>query len=117
MNKKTLTLLVGAIAIIAVAFQSCQPQESELKQVYLDLPTVPEEYFQGANNHIPTLGRVLFYDRQLSINNSVACASCHKQALGFADNVALSRGFENTLTTRNSMPIQNLQGFFFGNDP
>jgi cytochrome c peroxidase len=40
-----------------------------------------------------TLGRVLFYDKTLSINNTVACASCHKQNLAFADNRALSLGF------------------------
>lgn len=28
-----------------------------------------------------TLGRVLFYDKILSINNSIACGSCHKQSL------------------------------------
>lgn len=63
-------------------------------------------------NSRETLGRILFYDNSLSLNNSVSCASCHKQALAFSDNVAFSVGFENVLTTRNSMPIQNVsQGF------
>ena len=26
-----------------------------------------------------TLGRVLFYDKNLSVNNSISCGSCHKQ--------------------------------------
>jgi cytochrome c peroxidase len=26
-----------------------------------------------------TLGRVLFYDKTLSVNNTVACASCHRE--------------------------------------
>ena len=30
-------------------------------------------------------GRVLFYDKHLSIDNSTACESCHHQELGFAD--------------------------------
>ena len=25
-----------------------------------------------------TLGRVLFYDKNLSLNNTIACASCHR---------------------------------------
>ncbi len=54
------------------------------------------------------LGRVLFYDKQLSVNNTVACASCHKQQFAFADNVAGSRGFEGRITDRNSMAIQDL---------
>lgn len=54
-----------------------------------------------------TLGRVLFYDTKLSINNTISCGSCHKQALGFADNVAASIGFSDRVTPRNSMSIQN----------
>src|SRR5687768_9705883 len=37
------------------------------------------------SNHIATLGRVLFYDVNLSADNSVSCASCHQQHLAFAD--------------------------------
>lgn len=56
-----------------------------------------------------TLGRVLFYDKQLSKNNTISCASCHQQEFSFDDNVALSKGFDNGLTTRNSMAILNLR--------
>lgn len=45
------------------------------------------------SNAALTLGRVLFYDPQLSLNNAVACASCHKQELAFSDGVASSPGF------------------------
>ncbi len=51
---------------------------------------------------------MLFYDKSLSINNSVSCGSCHKQSIAFSDNKAFSRGFENFQTTRNTPPIQNL---------
>ncbi|MEZ4966832.1 MAG: cytochrome c peroxidase [Saprospiraceae bacterium] len=54
-----------------------------------------------------TLGRVLFYDKQLSINNTVACASCHIQQLGFTDDKQLSEGFENGLTGAHSMRLAN----------
>jgi len=54
-----------------------------------------------------TLGRVLFYDKKLSINNTISCGSCHKQELAFADNVSFSAGFGNAFTTRNSMSILN----------
>jgi cytochrome c peroxidase len=96
-----------SILVVAVLF-SCKKDEPTLKTSYLDLPAVPANYGVGTNNYVPELGRVLFYDKQLSINNSVSCSSCHKQVYGFADNVALSRGFDNQLTVRNSMPIQNL---------
>lgn len=61
-----------------------------------------------------TLGRVLFYDTNLSSNRSVACASCHKQSDGFSDTLALSKGFAGSLTGRNSMPISNARYYRSG---
>lgn len=63
------------------------------------------------SNHKATLGRVLFYDKLLSANESVSCASCHKQELAFADDVAFSEGFDGGATTRNSLPLGNTIGF------
>jgi cytochrome c peroxidase len=54
-----------------------------------------------------TLGRVLFYDPQLSASSLIACASCHKQELGFSDGKAFSTGFEGATTPRSSMAIVN----------
>ncbi|SMF83076.1 cytochrome-c peroxidase [Pseudobacteriovorax antillogorgiicola] len=54
-----------------------------------------------------TLGRVLFYDTLLSLNETVSCGTCHIQSLGFADNLALSVGFDGELTGRNSMGLAN----------
>jgi cytochrome c peroxidase len=59
------------------------------------------------SNDGATLGRVLFYDKVLSINNSVSCGSCHKQNAAFADPVASSEGFGGKFTPRNSMTIIN----------
>ncbi|MEM6291993.1 MAG: cytochrome c peroxidase [Myxococcota bacterium] len=54
-----------------------------------------------------TLGRVLFYDTNLSANATVACASCHSQDIGFTDSATLSEGFEGGFTGRNSMSLAN----------
>jgi cytochrome c peroxidase len=54
------------------------------------------------------LGRVLFYDKFLSVNNAVSCGSCHLQTLAFSDHGQFSEGFENITTNRNTPPIQNL---------
>lgn len=54
-----------------------------------------------------TLGRVLFYDTQLSANNTVSCASCHQQAFGFSDPRVLSIGFDGGETARHSMGLTN----------
>lgn len=55
-----------------------------------------------------TLGRVLFYDKQLSANNTVSCGSCHHQDKGFTDGLSFSPGFEGGLSERNSMSIINI---------
>ena len=54
-----------------------------------------------------TLGRVLFYDKKLSANGTIACASCHKQDKGFSDDAVLSLGFNGGTTGRHSMTLIN----------
>lgn len=53
-----------------------------------------------------TLGRVLFYDKNLSSNNTISCASCHQQANAFSD-VAVSSQGVNGATGRHSMRLVN----------
>ncbi len=59
------------------------------------------------SNSKATLGRVLFYDKKLSIDNSVSCASCHIQRFAFGDTAIASRGVEGGLTGRHSMRLIN----------
>jgi cytochrome c peroxidase len=54
-----------------------------------------------------TLGRVLFYDKNLSIDNSVSCASCHQQAFAFSDPRLSSEGVQGGITSRHSMRLIN----------
>jgi cytochrome c peroxidase len=67
------------------------------------------------NNQLPTnvitnagatLGRVLFYDKRLSRNNTISCASCHRQAFAFGDTPTASTGVAGT-TGRHSMRLIN----------
>lgn len=53
-----------------------------------------------------TLGRVLFYDKNLSSNNTISCASCHKQEFAFSDSNVASTGVNGT-TGRHSMRLIN----------
>jgi len=63
-----------------------------------------------------TLGRVLFYDRTLSKNRSISCASCHQQKHAFGDPNPVSTGVAGT-TGRHSMRLINArfsdEGKFF----
>jgi cytochrome c peroxidase len=76
---------------------------------YLNTPPIQGQINTPPTNPITdngaTLGRVLFYDKNLSINNTVACASCHKQAFAFADPLVKSNGFNGGLTDRNAMTL------------
>ena len=53
------------------------------------------------------LGRILFYEKQLSLNSNISCGSCHHQDKGFADGQQFSMGFQGQVTPRNSMSIVN----------
>lgn len=73
-----------------------------------------------ANNPITVegvaLGRKLFYEKALSNDYSMACASCHRQEHAFSDPRRFSVGTDGSLGRRNSPPIQNLawdHGFFW----
>lgn len=68
---------------------------------------------QNPNNPFPVdpvvnLGRVLFYDKNLSLNGQVSCGSCHIQSKAFTDGLDFSRGFNNGVTTRSAMSVQNM---------
>lgn len=82
----------------------------------VDAPEAPLHHDE-VRDHKAYLGRVLFYDKRLSVNDSKSCASCHKQENAFADTEALSEGFHGKKTARNSMPLANLafasKGKFF----
>ena len=61
------------------------------------------------------LGRMLFYETDLSEDRSMSCASCHHQKFAFTDSTRFSQGVNGGFGNRNSMPIFNLvwQKIFF----
>lgn len=61
-----------------------------------------------------TLGRALFYDPRLSINQTVSCASCHAPGDAFADEATLSVGFDGGETGRHGMPLVNVRWYARG---
>ena len=62
------------------------------------------------DDKVASLGRVLFYDKKLSINDATACASCHQQAKGFSDGARFSTGFSGAaFTSAHSMRLGNVR--------
>jgi cytochrome c peroxidase len=54
------------------------------------------------------LGKKLFFDPILSINNTIACVDCHAPENAFTDSDKFSDGVDGIFGNRNSMPIFNL---------
>ena len=54
------------------------------------------------------LGKSLFFDRRLSINERQSCADCHSPQKAFTDGRLTARGAEGDFGLRNTMPLFNL---------
>ncbi len=54
------------------------------------------------------LGRYLFYDKRLSFNQTIACASCHLPSKAFSDGLPLSQGATQETLPRHSMALVNV---------
>ncbi|WP_310391652.1 cytochrome c peroxidase [Hymenobacter sp.] len=54
------------------------------------------------------LGRHLFYEKALSVDNSKSCGSCHQQSKAFTDGLARAEGVRGGRHPRSAMPLQNL---------
>lgn len=109
--KKIILLFVIVIAVVLIASRGTDPVYTDPFQ--LEYP----DYF-GNRISIPEdnpttkqgvyLGRMLFYEKKLSSNGIISCASCHQQKLAFTDGKAFSPGINDVPTKRNSMSLANL---------
>ncbi len=128
-TRSSIKLLVYSSALVAIGalgFYFGKPYWPE--QTYSPTPltsfSAPFVYGQFT---IPTdnplsveavaLGRRLFYDVRLSANQTVSCATCHKQALAFTDGLTTSVGISGQPLKFNSMSLANMlwgpQRFFW----
>ena len=132
-KKALVSVLLIAVVIL---FQQCSKKDSTATTTIVqpNLPATPFNYIAtypafiqaslNLNDNTPadnaitndgaTLGRVLFYDKQLSKNNKVSCGSCHKPEASFSDDAVLSKGFNDGLTARHSMPLLNVRFYKSG---
>jgi cytochrome c peroxidase len=133
MQKLVLPTLLGLVLATAACKKEATFDERyyteadyELLSRYLDLPEYPHFYNINAPSHLmqeglgssqkiqaakATFGRVLFYDKNLSKDRSISCASCHDQKHAFSDVVARSTGVYGRQTARNSYPLGSISSF------
>ena len=75
----------------------------------LGLPQVPQPVDNLATRAKIDLGQKLFFDRRLSINNTVSCANCHIPEQGFTNNeISTAVGVEGRLVIRNAPTLYNV---------
>ncbi len=122
-------ILFGLATLCILILTQCNQEDStwiESPDELIDIER--ENYFDDAPNdrtlrgldvlkhndaadYRAALGRRLFYETTLSLNNSISCASCHQQSKAFADGLQFSSGLFNEKTTRNSMALVNCLNF------
>lgn len=118
---------IGIIILALCLFSSCSEDENngftpldenDTTPATLDL-NIPEIFSSRiippvipADNPLTeegvALGKRLFFDKILSSDESISCASCHAPQKAFTDNTPTSAGVDGTLGHRNSMPLFNL---------
>ena len=73
----------------------------------LGLPPVPIPADNPPTEETITLGRRLYYDPILSVDNTVACATCHHPDFGFTDGKQFSEGVGGQKGGRNAPTVLN----------
>ena len=97
MNKKILFVVVMLLAVFIFGqmMKSCTNKNKSTTSVTNDSAKIQ-------------LGRFLFYDRRLSVNNTRSCGTCHNPAFAFTDGYKRSLGVYADLHQRNTQPLFNL---------
>lgn len=106
-------VLVGAVLWSAFGQSEARSDTSSLRtEAYQwDLPQWAPEPIVPPDNPMSRekveLGRHLFYDKRLSADSSMSCATCHRQDKAFTDGKARSEGIDGTLGGRSAMSLVN----------
>ena len=100
---------------IAVLFiLGCKKDKVTIEEFKLEYPSYfPTPHYSFEQNELTRerfdLGKKLFFDPILSLDNTISCGSCHAQTHAFADhNVSFSSGVGGAIGTRNSPSITNM---------
>jgi cytochrome c peroxidase len=106
-----LATLFAAAVILSAAVQAAEPHGPLGVELFRPVPS--------DNRLTPAkiaLGRRLFFDRRLSRDGTVSCASCHEPQRAFTDGRAVAQGIRGTRGRRNSPTLVNRasgSSFFF----
>ncbi|MBJ7312916.1 cytochrome-c peroxidase [Rugamonas sp. CCM 8940] len=79
------------------------PPATTARPEQLGLPALPA----APSPAMASLGRTLFFDKRLSADGKISCASCHQPERAFIDGKALAQGIGGRLGTRNTPTLLN----------
>jgi cytochrome c peroxidase len=109
MCSKQFAIIVSVgLLFIVFSFLQIQPQPYQLQY---DAKKLSEPEIPTANpltNEGVALGRLLFYDKILSGNNTQSCGSCHIQQYAFTDGKTKAIGAKGDTVDNNTMSLVNL---------
>ena len=98
--------------IVITALLLCLPVATASGDYHWQLPGwVPKPLVSPDNPMSASkveLGRFLFYDKRLSQNAQMACATCHEQRHAFTEKRAVALGVTLEQHPRNTMPLANV---------
>ncbi|MGB1296307.1 MAG: cytochrome-c peroxidase [Flavobacteriales bacterium] len=120
MMKHTIITLILIIPLV-FTLQSCRTEEKPMDttfQLNFDgLPTPHLPIDNALNTATIDLGRHLFYEKKMSEDGTLSCASCHRQEHAFSDTNQFSLGVKKLPGKRQAMAIFNMawnsNGFFW----
>jgi cytochrome c peroxidase len=101
-NRIFLTLLLTFLAINALK----ATDQKELK-IPLGLPPIVWPKDNLYTSQKADLGRLLYFDKRLSADGTISCATCHQLQRGFADPLVISEGIHGRKGTRHAPTIVN----------
>lgn len=107
---KRYIFFIGILLVVACSKneQNLSISPSELLIVPSHFPEVDFPEDNPFSEESWELGKMLFFDTALSVNNSISCASCHKTQNAFADNTPFSNGVNERAGTRNVPTLANV---------
>lgn len=104
MNIQKQVSLILLLVLSFFIFWRCQTQTKVDQR--LGIMTIPKDNPQSAEKI--ELGRRLFFDKRLSADNSVSCASCHSPVKAFTDGKKVSVGLRGLRAMRNAPTLLNV---------
>ncbi|MGB8456238.1 MAG: cytochrome-c peroxidase, partial [Candidatus Acidiferrum sp.] len=108
-------LLLALVLIPATYLLSASSDvqvNAEALQMFAPLPAVMSSPENPVTDAKITLGRILYYDPRLSLNQKISCNTCHALDAYGAESTRVSTGFKNQKGNRNAPTVYNAAGHF-----